>query len=342
MMDPIVIAAKPDNRSEPASAWSLEQIDALFELPFSDLLYRAHSVHRRHFDPNRVQRSKLVNIKTGGCPEDCKYCSQSIRYSTDVSPSKLMRVEDVVADAQASKAQGATRYCMGAAWRSPKPRHMPALCAMIREVRELGLETCMTLGMLDSESARQLGEAGLDYYNHNIDTSPEFYGEIITTRSFDDRLETLEHVRAAGIKVCCGGILGMGETRGDRMRMLHVLANLNPQPESVPVNMLVSIPGTPLADAEPVAPLEFVRVIGAARILMPKSDLRLSAGRRSMSEELQALCYFAGANSIFVGDRLLTTDNTERGRDDALFEALGVEPMESRTDLSPASGAAWR
>jgi len=309
--------------TEPAS-WSIDRIAGLFSLPMNDLLYRAHRVHRERFDPNSVQKSKLINIKTGGCPEDCKYCSQSVRHATDVKPAKLMQVEEVVAQAKAARAQGATRYCMGAAWRSPRPSHLPHLCEMVRQVKALGMETCMTLGMLTQDAAEQLSDAGLDFYNHNIDTSPEYYGEVISTRTFEDRLRTLERVREAGMKVCCGGILGMGESRHDRMRMLQVLAGMEVQPESVPINMLVPIPGTPLGDRAPVEPLEFVRVIAVARIMLPGSMLRLSAGRRSMSDELQALCYFAGANSVFVGDRLLTTDNMDKNRDDALFSELGV------------------
>lgn len=309
------------------SMWTEEQVDRLFALPFNDLLYKAQTIHREHFDPNQVQKSRLINIKTGGCPEDCKYCSQSIRYQTEVEPGKLMTVEEVLADAREAKADGATRYCMGAAWRGPKPSHMKNLFSMIKEVKSLGMETCMTLGLLTRENAIQLKEAGLDYYNHNIDTSPEYYKEIITTRTFDDRLQTLEYVREAGMKVCCGGILGMGETQSDRGKMLMTLANLPEYPESVPINMLVPIPGTPLGNAESVEPLDFVRTIAVARIMMPKTMLRLSAGRRSMSEEMQALCFLAGANSIFVGDRLLTTDNIELNEDDALFEKLGLDGM---------------
>ena len=305
-------------------------------MPFSDLLFRAQTVHRDNFPSNRVQKSRLVNIKTGGCPEDCKYCSQSIRYNTEVQPSKLMSVESVLADARQAKSDGATRYCMGAAWRGPQSSHMDALCEMIQEVKSLGMETCMTLGLLSREQAVTLKEAGLDYYNHNIDTSPEFYNEIITTRTFEDRLKTLENVRVAGMKVCCGGILGMGETQADRGKMLMALANLPQYPESVPINKLVPIPGTPLGDAEEVHPLDFVRTIAAARIMMPKAMLRLSAGRRSMSDELQALCFLAGANSIFVGDRLLTTNNVEEQLDDALFEKLGIEGMQLESESAPA------
>ncbi len=307
--------------------WSESEVQALFELPFSDLLYQAQTVHRQSFEPNQVQKSRLVNIKTGGCPEDCKYCSQSIRYSTEVEPSKLMSIEAVIADAKSAKADGASRYCMGAAWRGPKPSHMDKLCTMISEVKALGLETCMTLGLLNQDQAMQLKAAGLDYYNHNVDTSPEYYQEIITTRTFEDRLQTIDYVREAGMKVCCGGILGMGESQQDRGSMLRVLANMEEPPESVPINVLVPIPGTPLENAKPVEPIEFVRTIAVARIMLPKSVLRLSAGRRTMSEELQALCFFAGANSIFVGDRLLTTDNIEYDHDSALFSKLGIEEM---------------
>ena len=307
--------------------WTASAAQELFELPFSELLYQAQTVHRHNFVPNQVQKSRLVNIKTGGCPEDCKYCSQSIRYSTEVEPSKLMSLEAVIADAKSAKADGASRYCMGAAWRGPKPSHMEKLCAMISEVKALGLETCMTLGMLNEAQAQQLQAAGLDYYNHNVDTSPEYYQDIITTRTFEDRLQTIDYVRQAGMKVCCGGILGMGESQQDRCSMLRVLANMEEPPESVPINMLVPIPGTPLENAKHVEPLEFVRTIAVARIMLPKSVLRLSAGRRTMSEELQALCFFAGANSIFVGDRLLTTDNVEYDHDAVLFDKLGIVDM---------------
>ena len=313
--------------------WSKQQVQELFDLPFSDLMFQAQTVHRQNFNANQVQKSRLVNIKTGGCPEDCKYCSQSIRYTTGVSPSKLMKLEDLVNDAKLAKADGATRYCMGAAWRGPQGSHMDSLCSMIKEVKSLGMETCMTLGLLTREQAMTLKNAGLDYYNHNIDTSPEYYQEIITTRTFEDRLQTIEHVRQVGMKVCCGGILGMGETQADRGSMLRVLANLDEPPESVPINMLVPIPGTPLADKTDVEPLDFVRTIAVARVLLPRSMLRLSAGRRSMSEELQTLCFLAGANSIFVGDRLLTTDNVEYDDDMALLRKLGLEemPIDSHT-----------
>ena len=309
------------------SKWSNEQVQNLFDMPFADLMFQAQTVHRQYFDANQVQKSRLVNIKSGGCPEDCKYCSQSIRYSTGISPNKLMKLEDVIRDAKSAKADGATRYCMGAAWRGPQGSHMDSLCDMVREVKSLGMETCMTLGLLTLQQAVTLKEAGLDYYNHNIDTSPDFYSEIITTRTFQDRLQTIEYVREVGMKVCCGGILGMGETAQDRGNMIRVLANMEEPPESVPINMLVQIPGTPLADTGHVEPLEFVRTIAVARIMMPRSMLRLSAGRRSMSEEFQALCFMAGANSIFVGDRLLTTENVEYDDDAALFKKLGLQDM---------------
>ena len=322
--------------------WTADKVKSLFDLPFNDLLYRAQTVHRENFAPNEVQKSRLVNIKTGGCPEDCKYCSQSIRYQTEVEVSGLMKVEDVIADAKAAKRDGATRYCMGAAWRGPKPSHMDNLCSMITEVKALGMETCMTLGLLDQSQAVRLKQAGLDYYNHNVDTSPEYYEQIITTRTFEDRLETINHVREAGMKVCCGGILGMGESEQDRGSMLAVLANMKHHPESVPINMLVPIPGTPLGEAKKVEPIDFVRTIAVARIMLPGSVLRLSAGRRSMSEELQALCFFAGANSIFVGDRLLTTDNVEYDHDEALFAKLGLEDMVPADDSAESAEQGMR
>jgi biotin synthase len=298
----------------------------LYELPFNDLLFRAHSVHRENFEPNQIQLSKLLSIKTGGCPEDCGYCSQSARYATGLTPSKLMQVEHVVAEARKAKDGGATRYCMGAAWRSPKQPDLDAVVAMVQGVKELGLETCATLGMLSRQQAETLAEAGLDYYNHNIDTSKRFYREIITTRGFEDRLETLEHVRQAGMKVCAGGIIGMGETAEDRIDMLVTLANLPSPPESIPINMLIPMPGSKLANAEPVDPIEFVRVVALARILMPKSYVRLSAGRKTMTDELHALCFFAGANSIFVGDTLLTAANAGENRDSSLLRRLGLAP----------------
>ncbi len=312
--------------SDTRKTWSREEAQAIHDLPFNDLIFRAQTVHRRHFDPNRVQMSRLLSIKTGGCPEDCGYCSQSAHHDTGLKASKLEAVETVVDEARRARDAGATRYCMGAAWRNPKPRDMPALVAMVEGVRALGMETCMTLGMLTPEQAGELKAAGLDYYNHNLDTSEEHYAKIITTRTYADRLETLAHVREAGIKVCAGGILGMGETAGDRISMLVTLANLQEPPESVPINMLIPIPGTPLAFAERIEPLDFIRTIALARIMMPKSHVRLSAGRTEMSEETQALCFLAGANSIFTGDTLLTADNPE---DDArLFRKLGVLPEE--------------
>jgi biotin synthase len=307
--------------------WSQGEIEALFALPFADLMFRAQTIHRQNFDPNRVQMSTLLSIKTGGCAEDCKYCSQSSHYSTGLQAGKLMAVEDVVADAVRARDAGASRYCMGAAWRSPKDRDMPKIIEILSAVKALGLETCMTLGMLTPEQSSALAEAGLDYYNHNIDTSPEFYGEIITTRTFEDRLDTLGHVRDAGMKVCCGGIIGMGETTSDRASMLRSLANLPAHPESVPINMLVQIEGTALNGVATLDGLDFVRTIAVARILMPQSYVRLSAGRESMSEELQALCHLAGANSIFYGEKLLTTPNREHNSDLALLERLGIEPI---------------
>ena len=306
--------------------WSRAQAEALYNAPFNDLLFEAQTVHRRHFDPNTVQMSRLLSIKTGGCPEDCGYCSQSAHHDSGLSASKLMEVQRVVEEARKARDGGATRYCMGAAWRSPKTRDMEAVVAMVEGVKALGMETCMTLGMLDAAQASRLKTAGLDYYNHNIDTSERYYGEIISTRSFADRLETLAHVRESGIKVCCGGIVGMGEQAQDRIDMLVTLANLPEHPESVPINMLIPIEGTPLAEAEPIDPISFVRTIALARILMPASHVRLSAGRTAMSDEMQALCFFAGANSIFVGDTLLTACNPEEDKDAALFRRLGIAP----------------
>ena len=300
----------------------------IYNLPFNDLLFRAQTIHRANFDPNAVQMSRLLSIKTGGCAEDCGYCSQSAHYPTGLKASKLMEVERVIAEARKARDGGATRYCMGAAWRSPKERDMDAIIAMVEGVKALGMETCMTLGMLTPAQSALLAAAGLDYYNHNIDTSERFYGEIITTRTFADRLETLSNVREAGMKVCAGGILGMGETVEDRVAMLVTLANLPTAPESVPINMLIPIPGSKLANAEPVDPIDFVRMIALARILMPKSHVRLSAGRTEMSDEMQALCFFAGANSIFIGQTLLTADNPGEDHDSALFRRLGLKPME--------------
>ena len=305
--------------------WTMAQVADIYTLPFPDLLYQAQTVHRAHHNPAKIQLAQLLSIKTGACPEDCGYCAQSGHHSTHVEKENLMCVEDVLAKAQEAKANGATRFCMGGAWRSPPEKAMPALATMIREVKDLGMETCMTLGMLSPEQAETLKEAGLDFYNHNIDTSPSYYEKVITTRSFGDRLQTLEHVRQAGIAVCCGGILGMGETREDRIEFLLTLANLETPPESVPINRLIPVAGTPLAKAEPVEGIELVRTVAAARILMPKSVVRLTAGRTEMSDELQALCFLAGANSIFIGDKLLTEANPQMSKDESLFAKLGVE-----------------
>jgi biotin synthase len=311
--------------------WTRAEIAALFEMPFPELIFHAQRIHRMHFDPREVQISTLLSIKTGGCPEDCAYCPQSARYDTGVKAEKLMEVEAVLAEARAAKAAGASRFCMGAAWRSPKERDVEAVCAMVEGVKALGLESCATLGMLDQAQAQRLKSAGLDYYNHNLDTSPEFYGDIISTRTYRDRLDTLAHVRDAGIAVCCGGIVGMGEARADRVGMIATLASLPAHPESVPINMLVRVEGTPLgrspAGEAGLDPLEFVRTIAVARIAMPASVVRLSAGREDMSEETQALCFLAGANSIFYGPRLLTTPNPDRDRDRALRDKLGLVPM---------------
>lgn len=317
----------PDTAA-PRCTTSLSAARAIYGMPFNDLLFDAHSIHRAHFDQNSVQMSRLLSIKTGGCVEDCGYCSQSAQYPTGLKASKLIDADRVIAEAEKAKEAGATRYCMGAAWRSPKDRDINALVAMVEGVRALGMETCMTLGMLSKPQAETLAAAGLDYYNHNIDTSERFYPEVITTRTFQDRIDTLNTVRAAGIKVCAGGILGMGETVDDRISMLLTLANLPVPPESVPINQLIPIPGSMLADADPVDPFDFIRIIALARILMPKSYLRLSAGRTGMSDEMQALCFFAGANSIFVGDTLLTTDNPGEDHDEALFRRLGISPTQ--------------
>ena len=308
--------------------WTRDEVRALFGLPFPELMFRAQSVHRQNFDPAAVQISTLLSIKTGGCPEDCAYCPQSARYDTGVRAEKLMPLDAVLAEARAAKSAGASRFCMGAAWREPKDRDLDSVCAMVEGVKSLGLETCATLGMLTAPQARRLKDSGLDYYNHNLDTSPEFYGEVITTRTYQDRLETLDQVRAAGIHVCCGGIVGMGETREDRIGMIATLASLPAHPESVPINMLVRVSGTPLEGEQNLDPLEFVRTIAVARITMPRSVVRLSAGREDMSEETQALCFLAGANSIFYGPKLLTTPNPGRDRDRDLMERLGLSPME--------------
>jgi len=309
-----------------ARRWTRPEIEALYELPFSDLLYRAQTVHRQHFDPNAVQLSTLLSIKTGGCPEDCAYCPQSARYDTGVENESLLALETVVAAARAAKQNGATRFCMGAAWRGPKAKDLEHVAEMVREVKALGLETCATLGLLREGQAERLKAAGLDYYNHNLDTAPEFYGEVITTRAYGDRLATLEQVRSAGIKVCCGGIVGMGESRAQRAGLIAALAGLDPQPESVPINDLVQIAGTPLNDAPRLDWSEFVRTVACARIAMPRSAVRLSAGRTEMPEPVQALCFLAGANSIFYGEKLLTTGNPEGERDRALLEKLGMRP----------------
>ncbi|AIO31945.1 biotin synthase BioB [Burkholderia pseudomultivorans] len=321
--DAIPVAAPAPQR------WRVADVVALFELPFNDLIFRAQQVHREHFDANAVQLSTLLSIKTGGCEEDCGYCSQSSHHDTGLKAEKLMDVDAVLDAARAAKANGASRFCMGAAWRNPKERHMPALTEMVRGVKELGLETCMTLGMLEEEQAQQLASAGLDYYNHNLDTSPEFYGQVISTRTYQDRLDTLDRVRDAGINVCCGGIIGMGESRRERAGLISQLANLNPYPDSVPINNLVAIEGTPLAGTAPLDPFEFVRTIAVARITMPKAVVRLSAGREQLDDGLQALCFLAGANSMFYGDQLLTTSNPQSQKDRALFERLGIRASDA-------------
>ncbi|RQZ08540.1 biotin synthase BioB [Burkholderia sp. Bp9031] len=321
--DAIPVAAPAPQR------WRVADVVALFELPFNDLMFRAQQVHREHFDANAVQLSTLLSIKTGGCEEDCGYCSQSSHHETGLKAEKLMDVDAVLDAARAAKANGASRFCMGAAWRNPKERHMPALTEMVRGVKELGLETCMTLGMLEDEQAQQLATAGLDYYNHNLDTSPEFYGQVISTRTYQDRLDTLDRVRDAGINVCCGGIIGMGESRRERAGLISQLANLNPYPESVPINNLVAIEGTPLEGTAPLDPFEFVRTIAVARITMPKAVVRLSAGREQLDDAMQAMCFLAGANSMFYGDQLLTTSNPQTQRDRALFERLGIRASQA-------------
>ena len=306
--------------------WRVADVEALFALPFSDLLFRAQTVHRMHFDPNRIQLSTLLSIKTGGCSEDCGYCPQAARYDTGVESQGLLPIEQVLAAARAAKDAGATRFCMGAAWRGPKQRDLDPVLDMVREVKAMGLETCATLGMLRDGQAEQLKEAGLDYYNHNLDTAPEFYGEIITTRTYQDRLDTLERVRGADLHVCCGGIVGMGESRTQRAGLIAQLANLDPQPESVPINMLVRVEGTPLDETEALDPLEFVRTIAVARIVLSKSYVRLSAGRGQMAEAVQALCFLAGANSVFYGEKLLVTGNPDVARDQDLLDKLGIRP----------------
>ncbi|MEH6823100.1 MAG: biotin synthase BioB [Motiliproteus sp.] len=320
----------------PRHDWTADQVQALFELPFNDLLFNAQVVHRQHFDPNQVQVSTLLSIKTGACPEDCAYCPQSAKYCTDLEAERLMKVKQVLREAEAAKAKGATRFCMGAAWRSPRAKDMPYVIEMIQGVKAMGLEACMTLGMLDDQQASDLANAGLDYYNHNLDTSAEYYGSIITTRTYQDRLDTLQNVRDAGMKVCCGGIMGMGEELKDRISLLLTLANMSDHPESVPLNMLVKVEGTPLDQVEDLEPFDFIRTIAVARLLMPKSHVRLSAGRQIMNEQMQALCFMAGANSIFYGEKLLTTDNPETDADRQLFSKLGINP-EQREDASDAA-----
>jgi biotin synthase len=342
MMQTRIPPAPPTRNNEPRGAavdgsaaraaagsgqrWTRAAVEALFDLPFSDLIHRAQTVHREHFDARAVQLSTLLSIKTGGCPEDCAYCPQAARYSTGVGNQAMLSLDAVLDSARAAKRNGASRFCMGAAWRGPKQKDLEKVAAMVREVKALGLETCATLGMLREGQAEQLKAAGLDFYNHNLDTAPEFYGEIISTRAYDDRLETLERVRCAGIKVCCGGIVGMGESRAQRAGLIVQLAALDPQPESVPINDLVRVEGTPLQDAPKLDWSEFVRTIACARIAMPRSYVRLSAGRADMPEAVQALCFLAGANSIFYGDKLLTTGNPEAARDRALLEKLGMRP----------------
>jgi biotin synthase len=328
----VVMPSESDVRHD----WTLTEVQALFALPFNDLLFRAQAVHRRHFDPNAVQVSTLLSIKTGACPEDCAYCPQSARYDTGLKAEKLMPVDEVVAKAKIAREAGATRFCMGAAYRNPKDKDLDQIIGMIQGVRELGMETCATLGMLTPAQAKKLADAGLDYYNHNIDTSAEYYKDIITTRSFEDRLDTLKNVREAGMHVCCGGIVGMGEKKEDRAKMLHTLATLPEHPESVPINQLVQVEGTPLNGTETIDPFDFVRVIAVARILMPKAHVRLSAGRSEMHDEMQALTFLAGANSIFYGEKLLTTGNPDMEKDRQLFTRLGIKPEE----LKQQSGTA--
>jgi biotin synthase len=316
--------------------WSSQEIQELFKLPFNELLFQSQSVHRQYFDPNEVQVSTLLSIKTGACPEDCKYCSQSGHYNTELEKEKLMEVQRVLSEARKAKENGASRFCMGAAWKHPSKKDFPQVLSMVEGVKALGMETCMTLGTLSTEQAQALADAGLDYYNHNIDTSREYYEKIISTRSFDDRLDTLTLVREAGIKVCCGGIVGMGEKESDRIEFLRELANLPEHPESVPINNLVKIKGTPLEEAEDIEPFDFVRMIAVARILMPQSHVRLSAGREGMNDQLQALCFFAGANSIFYGEKLLTTSNPLENEDMELFAKLGIRPEARQFEELPA------
>lgn len=321
--------------SPDSGGWTQQQVSDLFALPFNDLLFQAHAIHRQHHDPNSVQLSSLLSIKTGACPEDCAYCPQSARYKTGLKAERLLPLEQIIEAAKIAKANGAGRFCMGAAWRSPKDRDVEEVAAAVAAVKELGLETCATLGMLNQDQADRLHQAGLDYYNHNLDTSPEFYGRIISTRTYQDRLQTLENVRSSGMKVCCGGIVGMGESRNDRIGLLVTLANLDPPPESVPINNLVRVPGTPLEHVEELDPFDFIRTIAVARILMPKSYVRLSAGREAMNDQWQALCFFAGANSIFYGEQLLTTGNATVDHDRQLFGKLGISAQGPSSDKGP-------
>ncbi|HXH63957.1 MAG TPA: biotin synthase BioB [Mariprofundaceae bacterium] len=314
--------------------WTIDEIEALFALPFNDLLFRAQQAHRAHFDANAVQLSTLLSIKTGGCPEDCKYCPQSAHYGTEVESELLMKKDEVLRAAKAAKENGASRFCMGAAWREPKGRAFELVLDMVREVKAMGMEACATLGMLSPEQAQRLKAAGLDYYNHNLDSDPEFYRQIISTRSYEERLDTLRHVRSAGLSVCCGGIVGMGESRRHRAGLIAQLAHMQPHPESVPINMLVKVEGTPLAEQQDLDPFEFIRTIAVARVTMPASYVRLSAGREAMSDEMQALCFLAGANSIFYGEKLLTTGNAEAEHDRALFARLGLSPEQAPTPSS--------
>jgi biotin synthase len=320
--------------------WTIEEVNALFEMPFNDLMFQSQTIHRQNFDPNQVQVSTLLSIKTGACPEDCKYCPQSARYDTGLEKERLMEVEKVILRAQEAKQAGSSRFCMGAAWRNPRDRDMPYVTEMVKEVKKLGLETCMTLGMLTADQALSLKQAGLDYYNHNLDTSPEFYGDIITTRTYQDRLDTLANVRSSGMNVCSGGIVGMGETTSDRSSLLVQLANLEHQPESVPINMLVKVKGTPMENVEDLDYFEFIRTIAIARIMMPKSYVRLSAGREAMNEQMQAMCFLAGANSIFYGCKLLTTSNPETHEDVTLFKKLGINSAQTRDYSDDAHEAA--
>ncbi len=321
---PTNVNVNSDANADVRHNWTINEVQALFDLPFNDLMFQAQTVHRQNFNANEVQVSTLLSIKTGACPEDCKYCSQSARNKTDLETEKLLEVENVLATAKAAKEQGSTRFCMGAAWRNPKARDMPYVVEMVKGVKALGLETCMTLGMLSADQADELQNAGLDYYNHNLDTSPEHYNQIITTRTYQDRLDTISNVRSAGMKVCSGGIVGLGEESKDRASLLAQLANLSPQPESVPINMLVKVEGTPLSDVDDLESFDFIRCIAVARLMMPKSHVRLSAGRSAMNEQMQAMCFLAGANSIFYGCKLLTAENPETNKDIALFKKLGI------------------